>query len=120
MRNTSPADRRFDRRFRLATASGDTLNPDFKHEVVTDAATAELNQQLFGGVPAFFEAYDALPKPVLKADFFRYLILLARGGVYSDFHATAFKPSSTTRPPSTLPSKPPPIWPTGHKHTWTC
>jgi alpha 1,6-mannosyltransferase len=91
MRNTSPADRRFDRRFRPATASGDTLNPDFKHKVVTDAATAELNQQLFGGVPAFFEAYDALPKPVLEADFFRSLILPARGGVYTEIDTTALK-----------------------------
>lgn len=38
------------------------------------------------------EAYDAMPIPILKADFFRYLILLARGGVYADIDTYALKP----------------------------
>jgi alpha 1,6-mannosyltransferase len=37
------------------------------------------------------EAYDSLRLPVLKADFFRYLILLARGGIYSDIDTTALQ-----------------------------
>ena len=37
------------------------------------------------------EAYQALPLNILKADFFRYLILLARGGVYSDIDTSALK-----------------------------
>jgi alpha 1,6-mannosyltransferase len=91
---TSPTDEAFDGRFRPATTSWDTLNPDFTHEVVTDAAAVEL----FAGIPAVSEAYDALPKPVLKADFFRYLILLARGGVYSDIDTTALKSVSRWAP----------------------
>jgi alpha 1,6-mannosyltransferase len=83
---TSPAEG-----FRSGKASWDTLNPDFEHEVVTDDGAVELIHRLFDGIPAVFEAYDALPKPILKADFFRYLILLARGGIYSDIDTTALK-----------------------------
>jgi alpha 1,6-mannosyltransferase len=95
---TSPTEEGFDARLRPATASWDTLNPDFKHEAVTDAAAVELVHQLFVVIPAVFEAYEALPKPVLKADFFRYLILLARGGVYSDIDTTALKSVSRWAP----------------------
>jgi alpha 1,6-mannosyltransferase len=88
---TSPAEERFDAEFRPATASWKTLNPDFEHEVITDGAAVSLIHRLFAVVPDVFKAYDALPNPVLKADFFRYLILLARGGVYSDIDTTALK-----------------------------
>jgi alpha 1,6-mannosyltransferase len=87
----SPVDKGFDGRFRTATASWDILNPDFEHEVITDGAAVDIVRQLFADVPAVSEAYNALPQPVLKADFFRYLILLARGGVYSDIDTTALK-----------------------------
>lgn len=40
------------------------------------------------------DAYDALPLPILKADFFRYLILLARGGIYADIDTLALKPAT--------------------------
>jgi alpha 1,6-mannosyltransferase len=95
---TSPAEEEFDARFRPATASWKTLNPDFQHEVVTDGAAASLIHRLFARAPDFFEAYDALPNPVLKADFFRYLILLACGGVYSDIDTTALKSVSHWAP----------------------
>lgn len=48
---------------------------------------------LYGAVPDVIEAYQALPLNILKADFFRYLILLARGGVYADIDTTAIKPA---------------------------
>jgi alpha 1,6-mannosyltransferase len=95
---TSPKEEGSNARFRTATASWDTLNPDFKHEVITDTVAVELIHELFAGIPAVFEAYDALPEPVLKADFFRYLILLARGGVYSDIDTTALKSVSLWAP----------------------
>ncbi len=55
--------------------------------------------------PAYlkFRKHDeALPQPVLKADFFRYLILLARGGIYSDIDTTALK-SAVEWVPSEVP-----------------
>lgn len=33
-----------------------------------------------------------MPKSILKADFFRYLILFARGGVYTDIDTVSLKP----------------------------
>jgi len=52
-----------------------------------------LMRHLYASVPEVLEAYNALPLPVLKADFFRYLILLARGGIYSDIDTAALKPA---------------------------
>eukprot|EP00873_Tetraselmis_striata_P026436 jgi/Tetstr1/446700/TSEL_003638.t1 len=34
--------------------------------------------------PEYLDAYRALPKPVERADFFRYLVVLRYGGVYAD------------------------------------
>ncbi|KAJ7326317.1 glycosyltransferase family 32 protein [Mycena albidolilacea] len=78
----TPADKKFE--FRDSEAAWTELHPGFVHEVVADDAAARLLRLLYGSVPEVLKAYHALPLPVLKADFFRYLILLARGGVYSD------------------------------------
>jgi alpha 1,6-mannosyltransferase len=48
---------------------------------------------LYGDVPDVMEAYFALPLPILKADFFRYLILLARGGIYADIDTEVLRPA---------------------------
>jgi alpha 1,6-mannosyltransferase len=90
----SPSEGAFHPSYRAAWQSWTTLNPDYQHEVVTDAAAAQLIAQLFADVPEIPQAYEALPEPVLKADFFRYLILLAQGGIYSDIDTTNLKPIS--------------------------
>ena len=84
----------FPEQFRPAEASWSELHPGFVHEVVTDVDAMTLLKYLYGSTPEVIEAYEALPIPVMKADFFRYLILLARGGIYSDIDTTALK--STT------------------------
>ena len=61
-----------------------------------------LMRHLYASVPEVLEAYNALPLPVLKADFFRYLILLARGGIYSDIDTAALK-SATDWVPTDVP-----------------
>ncbi|KAH8423464.1 glycosyltransferase family 32 protein [Aspergillus melleus] len=78
---------------RDAEASWTELHPGFVHEVIPDDTQRHLIKYLYGSVPDVFEAYDSMPLPVLKADFFRYLILLARGGIYSDIDTTALKPA---------------------------
>lgn len=90
----TPASGEFKDNFRPAEASWTEKHPGFVHEVVTDKAAVYLMRHLYASVPEVVEAYNALPLPVLKADFFRYLILLARGGIYSDIDTTALK--STT------------------------
>lgn len=87
----TPADKEFT--FREEEATWTQLHPDFTHEVITDAVAASLVKLFYAAVPDVLEAYEAMPLPVLKADFFRYLILLARGGVYSDIDTAALKPA---------------------------
>ncbi|GAV28863.1 hypothetical protein PMKS-002341 [Pichia membranifaciens] len=48
--------------------------------------------QEFANVPAVIEAWKLMPKFILKADFFRYLVIFARGGVYSDMDTLCLKP----------------------------
>ncbi|KAI0125323.1 glycosyltransferase family 32 protein [Xylariales sp. AK1849] len=77
--------------FREQEASWTEKHPGFVHEVITDQVATHLLRVLYAAVPEVLDAYDALPQPVLKADFFRYLILLARGGIYSDIDTAALK-----------------------------
>lgn len=89
----SPSDDGFPAQFRQAHDTWSRLHGDYVHELVTDAMTLPLLHHLYAAVPDVIKAYEALPMPVLKADFFRYLILLARGGVYSDIDTHALKPA---------------------------
>ncbi|KAM0718366.1 hypothetical protein Q7P37_005436 [Cladosporium fusiforme] len=98
----TPADGKFGEEFRPAEASWSELHPTFVHEVITDSVAAHMIRHFYASIPEVQEAYDALPQPVLKADFFRYLILLARGGIYSDIDTTALK-SAVEWVPSEVP-----------------
>lgn len=86
---TTPQDSKFE--FREQEASWSEQHPGFIHEVITDSVAVNLLRLLYASVPEVLEAYNALPLPVLKADFFRYLILLARGGIYSDIDTYAIR-----------------------------
>jgi alpha 1,6-mannosyltransferase len=88
---TTPASGNFEEKFRPAEASWTEKHPGFVHEVVTDEVAVHLLRHLYAAVPDVLEAYRAMPMAVLKADFFRYLILLARGGIYSDIDTFALK-----------------------------
>lgn len=88
--------------FREQEASWTELHPGFVHEVITDQVAVHLLRLLYASVPEVLEAYSAMPQPVLKADFFRYLILLARGGIYSDIDTYAIK-SALDWIPDTVP-----------------
>lgn len=85
----TPADGEF--QFRDQEASWTILHPGFVHEVITDSVAITLLRMLYAAVPEVLEAYEALPLPVLKADLFRYLILFARGGIYSDIDTLALR-----------------------------
>lgn len=87
----TPASRWFNEDLRGAEASWTELHPGFTHEVIPDDTQRHLIWYLYGSVPDVFEAYDSMPLSVMKADFFRYLVLLARGGIYSDIDTVALK-----------------------------
>ncbi|KAK5636438.1 hypothetical protein RRF57_012150 [Xylaria bambusicola] len=99
---STPEDDEFD--FRDEEGSWTYYHPGFVHEVITDQVAVHLLRLLYAPIPEILEAYDALPEPVLKADFFRYLILLARGGIYSDIDTYALKSASDWLP-DTVPQK---------------
>ncbi|KAI9290796.1 hypothetical protein K502DRAFT_326560 [Neoconidiobolus thromboides FSU 785] len=42
-----------------------------------------------------YEAFKLLPRPVLKADYFRYIILYLYGGIYSDTDTICLRPIDT-------------------------
>jgi alpha 1,6-mannosyltransferase len=88
--------------FREQEATWTEQHPGFIHEVITDQVAVHLLRLLYASVPEVLEAYEALPLPVLKADFFRYLILLARGGIYSDIDTYAIR-SATEWIPDSVP-----------------
>lgn len=98
----TPASGDFGENFRPAEASWSEKHPGFIHEVITDQVAVHLLRHLYASVPDVLEAYHALPLAVLKADFFRYLILLARGGIYSDIDTYALK-STTEWLPENVP-----------------
>lgn len=88
---SSPDSGSFPNHLRAMEASWTLMNPDFVHEVISDQSAEHLIQYLYGAIPEVVEAYNSMPAPVLKADLFRYLILLARGGIYSDMDTEALK-----------------------------
>ena len=88
-----PESGKFEERLRPFEATWTSHHPSFVHEVVTDDAALHLINYLYASVPEVVKAYEAMPLPVIKADFFRYLILLARGGIYSDIDTQALKPA---------------------------
>ncbi|OAA36054.1 initiation-specific alpha-1,6-mannosyltransferase [Metarhizium rileyi] len=85
----TPADGDFE--FREQEASWTIQHPTFVHEVITDSVAVSMLELFYAAVPEVLETYNLLPLPVLKADFFRYLILFARGGIYSDIDTFAIR-----------------------------
>ncbi|KPI42224.1 Initiation-specific alpha-1,6-mannosyltransferase [Cyphellophora attinorum] len=94
----APGSGDFADRLRPFEASWTEKHPGFVHEVITDDAAPHLINYLYASVPEVARAYRAMPLPVIKADFFRYLILLARGGIYSDIDTKALKPATDWLP----------------------
>jgi alpha 1,6-mannosyltransferase len=87
----TPGDGKFPEDYRGSEASWTELHPGFVHEVISDDVAPHLMKHLYASIPEVLEAYESLPMAVMKADFFRYLILLARGGIYTDIDTTALK-----------------------------
>jgi alpha 1,6-mannosyltransferase len=87
----APDDESFDKDLKRFVGSWDELNPEFTHQVITDEAAFHLVKKMYISTPEVIQAYRDMPLPILKADFFRYLMLLARGGVYTDVDTEALQ-----------------------------
>jgi mannosyltransferase OCH1-like enzyme len=77
----------------IKTNSFIRLNPTYKYFHYNDSAADEFVRQT---MPYYiYQIYSSLPKSVLKADYFRYIVLLVQGGVYSDIDTTCLQPIDT-------------------------
>lgn len=90
-----PDHKDFPEKYKSLKDSWSKVNPDYNYFILSDEQCDELIRRLFELVPDVAKAYRIMPKSILKADFFRYLILFARGGVYSDIDTKALKPINT-------------------------
>ncbi|KAK2630004.1 hypothetical protein QTJ16_000824 [Diplocarpon rosae] len=59
-------------------------NPSLRREILTDQSGDTYVKESYAHRPDIVSIYLALPVPILKADFLRYLILYAQGGIWSD------------------------------------
>ncbi|CUM65008.1 uncharacterized protein PRCAT00002627001 [Priceomyces carsonii] len=81
----------FPLKYKNFQSSWSEKNPDYVHHILSDSECHEFVNQAYSTVPDVAEAYNIMPKSILKADFFRYLVLFARGGVYSDIDTVDLK-----------------------------
>jgi len=61
------------------------LNPDWEYRFWTDAKLADFVRETY---PDLWPLYKRAPKPVMRADIARYLLLHHFGGVYADIDTT--------------------------------
>ncbi|PVH77649.1 glycosyltransferase family 32 protein, partial [Cadophora sp. DSE1049] len=76
------------------TETWTSMNEDWNHEWLTDADDTNtlFVEDSFQGRPALLTFWRDLNVPVLRAEFVRYLTMLAKGGVYSDVDTSCIKP----------------------------
>jgi len=79
-------DRDVPKRFSKYMASWRKIHPDWEFKFWTDADLAEVVAARY---PEYREMYLAYPKPIMRADLGRYLVLREFGGIYADVDAEA-------------------------------
>lgn len=98
-------DDRFDEAYKEGQAQWAFKNPGFVHELFNDDTSYAVIRHLYSYVPEVLEAYESLPEVILKMDFFRYLILFARGGVYADVDTYPLQPVPNWIPENVSPTE---------------
>lgn len=84
---------RCDYQFKGAHYTWEHENKDgWEFKVVSDEKSELFVRKTFKAIPEVYEAWRAMPETILKADFFRYLVLFSQGGVYSDMDTSCLKP----------------------------
>ena len=67
-------------------------NPDYKAQFMTDESSDDYVRKAFASRPDIVDNYLALPVPIYKADFLRYLLLWDQGGIWSDLDVSCETP----------------------------
>ncbi|MCJ1336845.1 hypothetical protein MMC09_002123 [Bachmanniomyces sp. S44760] len=73
-------------------ASWTAINRDYQHVLVSNPGSEAYVRKHFSHRPCIINTFLNLSSPILRSDFFRYLIIESEGGVYSDVDTVAFKP----------------------------
>lgn len=81
------------------TATCMELNPSWAVEFMTDETADAWVSTTFANRPDIVDAYLALQIPIIKADWLRYLLLYAEGGMWSDLDVSCNSPIETWIPP---------------------
>lgn len=98
-------DERFGEKFKEGELQWAVKNPGFVHELFNDDTSSAIIHHLYVLIPEIVEAYEVLPSIILKMDFFRYLILLARGGIYADVDTLPLQPVPNWIPENVSPNE---------------
>lgn len=85
-------DEKFDEKYREGERQWAYKNPGFVHELFNDDTAHTMIKYLYRQIPEVINAFEALPEVILRMDFFRYLILFAKGGVYADIDTFPIQP----------------------------
>ncbi|EMG50347.1 HOC1 putative glycosyltransferase HOC1 [Candida maltosa Xu316] len=85
-------DEKFDEKYREGERQWAYKNPGFVHELFNDDTAHTMVRYLYKQVPEVIETFEKFPEVILKMDFFRYLILFAKGGVYADIDTFPIQP----------------------------
>lgn len=89
------------KRASMLHASWSSLNPDTQVTLMNDTEASAFISSFFGKAVA--KLHKAYPLGVMRADFWRYAILYAYGGVYSDIDTQCLKPFGQWFPPQPRP-----------------
>jgi alpha 1,6-mannosyltransferase len=85
------------KRASLLHSSWKQLNPGMIVTLVNDTEAADFVSSFYG--PEVSQLYAAYPLGVMRADLWRYLVVYAQGGVYSDIDTQCLKPLAEWFPP---------------------
>ncbi|KAI5956815.1 och1 [Candida jiufengensis] len=96
-------DERFDEKYREGETQWAQKNPGFVHEIFNDDTTHTMIKYLYKQIPEVIETFENLPEVILKMDFFKYLILFAKGGVYADIDTFPIQPIPNWTPENVSP-----------------
>lgn len=80
-------------------ASWRQKHPFFSFTLMTDEQGDSFVSENFANRADIVDLFLRLPIPIIKADLFRYLALVAKGGIYADIDVLCVKPISEWLPP---------------------
>ncbi|CAI5760675.1 unnamed protein product [Candida verbasci] len=96
-------DPKFEEKFKDGESQWAFKNPGFVHELFNDDTALAVVNHLYSNVAEVIDTYVSLPEVILKQDFFKYLILFAKGGVYADIDTYPLQPIPNWTPENVSP-----------------